>query len=86
MTEPPMIRVRWTDAQGDAHGWTPIAELDDEPCIVTTVGHLVPGRTGHVTVALSWHPDEADQIVVDSVVHIPEGMVVSLENLVSRPA
>lgn len=86
MVEPPMVRVRWTDAQGDAHGWTPLDELDTAPCIVTTVGHLLPGRDGHVTVALSWHHDGDQGLVVDSALHIPEGMVVCMENLSARPA
>lgn len=86
MTAPnelPMVRVLWTDAQGDAHGWTPISQLDNAPCVVTTVGHLVPGRENHVTVALSYHHDN-DEMVIDSALHIPLGMVLSTEHL--RPA
>ena len=83
---PPMVRVCWTDAQGDAHGWTPLNELDADACVVTTVGHLLTGRKNHVTVALSWHVGPDDELLVDSVVHIPEGMVISLENLQTRPA
>lgn len=85
MTPPPMVRVVWTDAQGDAHGWTPVEDLDDTPCVVTSVGHLLTGRKGHVTLALSFHWDE-DDVIVDSALHIPEGMVISMDTLTARPA
>jgi hypothetical protein len=82
-----MVRVRWIDAQSDAFGWTPSDELDRTPCVVTSVGHLIAGsRPGHVTVALSWHPDGEDGLVIDSALHIPEGMVQSLESLTAKAA
>jgi hypothetical protein len=84
-TPMPMIRVCWTDAQGDAHGWTPLDELDTQPCIVTTVGHQIPGRADHITVALSYHYNDGD-LVVDSVVHIPSAMCLSVQTLAAVPA
>lgn len=83
MTLPRMVRVLWVDCQSDAWGWTPVADLEREPCVVTTVGTLIEPapRPGHVTVALSWHGGNGREVVCDSVVHIPERCIVLIENL-----
>lgn len=83
----PMVRVVWTDAQDDAPVWSRLDELGDSPCVVTTVGSLLGNvRPNHVSVALSWHPDDDGEPVVGSVLHIPSAMVVTLEHLVTVPA
>jgi len=68
------VAVVWLDAHGDADGWTEISDLDPEPRRVTSVGLLLPtgegGKRGHVTLAQS-----VDGATVDSVLHIPRGMV-----------
>ena len=75
-----MVRVRWIDTQSDAWGWTPLAELDPTPCVVTTVGTLVEPspRPGHVTVVLSWHGGD----ICDSAAHVPERCIINVETLV----
>lgn len=81
-TDLPWVVIRWTDAQGDAYGWTPINELDDTPCVVTTVGQLLEGaRQNHYTVALSTYGGDGEVRHVDSLVHIPAGMVHSMTTL-----
>ena len=83
----PMVRVIWNDAQDDAQVWSRLDELGDSPCIVTTVGSLLDTvRANHVSVALSWHPDDDGEPVVGNVLHIPGSMVLSLEHLTARPA
>ena len=79
-TDLPAVKVRWVDAQGDAHGWTPADELDADPCVVTTVGQLLDTpRPGHTSVALSSYGGSGCEVrQVDSVVHIPDGMVLSV--------
>jgi hypothetical protein len=76
--------VSWHDTHGDKDGWLVIGELDHEPCLVHTVGWLIPtpdgGKPDHVTVYQS-RIEGTDQ--VDSVTHIPVGMVVKVK-LVSR--
>lgn len=87
MSSLPMVRVIWNDAQDDAQVWSRLDELGDDPCIVTTVGSLLSTvRQGHVSVALSWHPDEDGEPVVGSVLHIPSAMVLTLEHLGILPA
>lgn len=85
MNPPPMVRVVWNDAQSDADDWTPLEHLDGQPCIVTTVGHLLAGRPGHVSVGLSWYLAD-DEMMVGNVLHIPEAMVLAMDSLISRPA
>lgn len=83
-----MVEVVWTDCQGDAHGWTPIDELDDMPCTVRTVGLLVEPspRPDHITVALSTygHVRPGEVPACDSVLHIPKVMVSSLRTLTAE--
>ena len=83
-----MVRIMWTDAQGDAHGWTHVSELDGHPCVVTTVGHLIepPPRPNHYTVALSFYGGhDGTERQCDSVVHVPCGMVHVVTDLTTLP-
>ena len=79
------VRITWTDCQGDAHGWTPVDELDKRPCVITTVGILVepPPRPGHTTVALSTYGghEPGEVVHVDSVVHLPDVCIHSIDSL-----
>jgi hypothetical protein len=77
------VRIVWTDCQGDAHGWTPVDELDKRPCVITTVGMLVepPPRPGHTTVALSTYGHDGEVPQVDSVVHLPDVCIHSIDDL-----
>jgi hypothetical protein len=72
--------VSWTDTFSDHSGWTYIEELTQEPCIVHSVGWLIPtaegGNPNHVSLYQS-RIEDSDQ--VDSVLHIPVGMVVNVK-------
>jgi len=83
VTAPRLVRILWTDACGDAPSWTSTEHLDRVPTVVTTVGSLVepPVRPAHTTVALSWHDDHDGSRLWDSVVHIPDGMIVHRDDL-----
>lgn len=73
------VLVVWHDAHSNVTGWEEIDEIDDEPCIVHTVGWLIPDvKQGHVVVAQSWI---ADSETIDSVLSIPVGMVQSVQVL-----
>jgi hypothetical protein len=67
--------VVWHDAHADADGWSSVIHLDHEPCVVVSVGWLLPrGRgkkRGHISLAQSAIGDWC----VDSVLHIPRKMV-----------
>lgn len=88
MTSYRMVRILWTDAQGDCHGWTPVSEIDSTPCVVTTVGHLIEPapRANHYTVALSFYGGhDGTERQADSVCHIPAGMVHVVTDLTTLP-
>ena len=69
-----LVCVTWHDAHADSR-WIEITEIDDEAYLVTSVGYLVPkAKKGHVSLAQSFGADG----FVDSVLHIPRGMVKSL--------
>lgn len=72
------VLVVWHDAHADRTRWTDITELSDEgPYEVQSVGYLIPKcKKNHVTLAQS----NADD-VVDSLLHIPTKMVVSITEL-----
>jgi hypothetical protein len=71
--------VVWLDAHGDAMRWTHIADLTENPCVIRSVGHVLPrgrgGKKGHVTLAQSFDWPRGSAGLVDNVLHIPVGMV-----------
>ena len=74
-----VVLVTWHDAHADLNHWQHLDEMtDNDPYVVYTVGWELAvkrgGKTKHVSVAQSISPDDA----VDSVIHIPKSMVVSL--------
>lgn len=73
----PLVLVTWHDAHGDADGWIGSDEFDEEPCVVHSVGFQVENaKPNHVTIVQSIITTE-----VDSALHIPTGMVVSIRTL-----
>lgn len=77
------VIVYWADAHADGEGsWTPLAELTDNgEYIVESVGFLLTasdgGKAGHVSLAQSITPDD----MADHIIHIPQGMVRSMQIL-----
>lgn len=66
------VLVEWLDAFADTQSWMEITEIDDEPCVVFSVGFLIADvKKGHVTIAQSRNSNEH----VDSLLHVPVGMV-----------
>lgn len=73
------VVVTWHDAFSEFESWTAVSDIDDEPCIVRTVGFLLPGvKADHVVVAQSFYVNGDDEYEVDSVLAIPVGMVQSM--------
>lgn len=70
------VLVTWADAHAvEADGWLDPANLDNGPCVVRTVGWLIPdAKAGHVTVALS----EDENGMVRDVFHIGVAMVLDM--------
>lgn len=73
-----VVVVMWKDAHADCQGWSELGDIDDEPYIVRSVGFLLTKghgkKKGHVSIAQSISEDK----MIDSVLHIPKRMVVSL--------
>jgi hypothetical protein len=78
MTEQ-LVRVLWRDAHAVFDQWGTVADIDDEPCLVATVGFLVPNvKPGHVVVAQSMVLGTDD---IDHVTAIPSPMVCRIDSL-----
>jgi len=74
-----MVAVTWADAHADCVQWTALDEIEDDgEFLVVSVGLLLVGaKRGYISIAQSVDPNET----VDSVLHIPRGMVRRLESL-----
>lgn len=73
-----LVMVTWHDAHAANEAWTTVAELDPEPCVVLSVGILVPeGKPGHLVIAQSAHSyeDGIEEGSVDSLLCVPVEMV-----------
>ena len=69
------VLLTWHDSHDVGDGWLDPAALDDGPCVVLTVGYLLPGaKAGHVTVAQSLS-DNGD---VRHVFSVPVAMVLDM--------
>ena len=71
-----LVIVVWRDAHSVSDGWMWLdVPADPEPLMVTTVGWLIDkrhgGKRGHVSLAQS----VTDHRAIDSILHIPKGMV-----------
>jgi hypothetical protein len=77
-----MVKVTWHDAHSISDGWAYEDEIDDdEPFSVVHIGYLLPvgkgGKRGHVSLAFGMTEDEA----LDTRMHIPQKMVIKVEEL-----
>jgi len=78
-----LVKITWLDAHAVTTGWEAVAELDDEPCVVESVGFLIPDvKRGHITIAQSWIASSED---VDHVLSVPAKMVTRLESVAAWP-
>ena len=67
-----LVHIRWLDAHSVGAGWQSVDEIDDEPCVVCSVGFLITGaKTGHVVIAQSVTEDGA----IDHILAIPVAMI-----------
>jgi len=66
--------VVWHDAHA-LTSWVDFDEIDADPCVVETIGWLLPNaKKGHVVVAQSITNEDG----LDNVLCIPVGMIVSV--------
>lgn len=67
------VEIDWHDAHAYSEHWTSLDEIEEEPCLVRTVGWLLPdAKPGHIVVAQSLNSLDG----IDCVLCIPVGMVV----------
>ena len=75
-----LVHVVWHDAHALGETWTTAEELDPEPCVVRSVGWILPdAKHGHLTLAQSLESDYRDGILA-----IPLGMVKQVSRLVEE--
>ena len=75
-----LIQVTWHDAHAVSDSWTTRSEVDEEPCVVTSVGYLIAGaKLNHVVISQSLILNDDDNI--DHVLAIPNAMVKRIDKL-----
>jgi hypothetical protein len=77
---PLVLLVVWADTHADKMGtWQPIEDIEDDgEYLVETVGFVIEGaKERHLTLAQSMSPDAQ----VDHLLHIPVGMIRSVQQL-----
>ena len=75
-----LIQVTWHDAHAVSETWTTRDDLDNEPCVVTSIGYLIAGvKLNHVVISQSIIMDDNDHI--DHVIAIPNGMIKRIDRL-----
>jgi hypothetical protein len=78
MSDLTYVEIIWHDAHADVTSWIELDDLDDEPCVVVSVGVLLPSvKKNHVVVCQS--SNSQDQF--DCVLAIPVGMIKSMRVL-----
>jgi hypothetical protein len=69
------VEVVWHDAHADTNTWIDITEINCDPCVVVSVGILLPEtKPNHIVLAQS--QNSFDQL--DCVLAIPVAMVKSM--------
>ena len=74
-----LLHIVWHDAHAVSNNWCSKSELDDDPCIVSSIGWLIPrAKHDHVVIAQSMI---LDHDVYDHVLAIPVGMIKQVNRL-----
>jgi hypothetical protein len=75
----PVVMVTWMDAHAATSTWTPIDDIDQDPCIVTSCGFMLSveqgGKPDHVTI----YQSKTDSDDVDGVLCVPVAMVKTVK-------
>jgi hypothetical protein len=73
-----VVRVIWHDAHSVGAGWQPIDDIDDEPCVVESVGFLLPeSKAGHIVISQSITDDQQ----TDHILAVPVAMIQMMQVL-----
>lgn len=72
------VEIIWHDAHADTTSWIELDDLDHDPCVVVSVGQLLPSaKKDHVVICQSSNTEEQ----LDCVLCVPVGMVKSMRVL-----
>ena len=72
-----MVLVVWHDAHSVSTGWMPIADIEQDPAVVHSVGWLLSAtKPNHVVLAQSYVDESVDHLLA-----IPSAMVVQIKIL-----
>ena len=75
----PLVIVTWMDAHAATETWTPIDEVNQDPCMVVSCGFLLAaeegGKPDHITI----YQSKTDSDDVDGVLCIPVAMVKTMK-------
>lgn len=75
---PEPVLVKWLDAHDENDTWISDFEIEKEPCVITSIGFIVPkGKPNHVTLAQSY----SDELLYNNIIYIPDAMVVEVKNI-----
>ena len=73
-----VVEVVWHDAHADTNSWIELDDIGSEPCVVTSIGILLPeAKPDHVVLAQS--SNSFDQL--DCVLCIPVAMVKTMRSI-----
>lgn len=74
-----LIHIVWHDAHSISESWTSKSDIENEPCIVSSVGWLIPrAKHDHVVIAQSMI---LEQDHLDNLLAIPVGMIKQINRL-----
>lgn len=75
----PPVMVTWMDAHAATQAWTPVDDIDQDPCIVISCGFMLSvehgGKPEHVTI----YQSKTDNNDVDGVLCIPVAMIKTVK-------
>ncbi len=72
------VEIVWHDAHADTTSWIELDDIDDDPCVVVSVGQLLASaKKDHVVICQSSNSQEQ----LDCVLCVPVGMIKSMRVL-----
>ena len=72
------VEIIWHDAHADTTSWIEFDDIGNDPCVVISVGQLLPSaKKDHVVICQSSNTEEQ----LDCVLCVPVGMIRSMRVL-----
>lgn len=71
--------LTWMDAHAATSAWTPIDEIGQDPCIVTSCGYMLSVENGGKPEHITLYQSKTDNDDVDGVLCVPVAMVKKIK-------